>query len=315
MTTRKAFTFADVCMCSGVALAVGLVATPALRLDSTATINSSGELAKAILLYAQDHDGVFPITAPKSTSGRWIVSSMVPVPSNVINRQGWTSSSQHEVAQSHWANAIRIYVTSNEHYRDASQEIKPLPQDAFVEGVQPIAVGLTMNGLLNSYGQAAVVNPGIVPLVWAGAGSAAFRGRATANPALTCFSNNAPCRFSPQAPTDPFSTPIGTRSTLLGPSNTFVEGTVWSMRLSTNSGGGTLATVDGAARFQEWGTVADPSFTTSAAQDIFASITNDNGRQAFHYWATVSGDCTDVSDVNTVPDNTYVCYFRPDRVK
>ena len=60
----------------------------------------------------------------------------------------------------------------------------------------------------------------------------------------------------------------------------------------------------------------DPQFHTSAANDMYAAVYYEtDGTQGFFYWATLNGDCAETSDANTLPDETYVCFFRPDRIR
>jgi hypothetical protein len=314
---KGGFSFSHVCASSAAVLVTGGLVAPMLGKGSTgATMNGSGELAKAILLYATDNDDRFPLAIIPRENGTWNWASAIPTPADAIGQGPWSQPASVARAGLHWANTVRPYVNDETHYRDASQIVQPLPMDVLREGVTPLSVGLTLNGLLHLYPKSSVTNPGLVPLVWAGTGSYAIKGRGTANPVLMCIFQG-PCAFTPSPSGNNPPPGPGPKAVLLSPSATFFNGTVWSLQTGENSGGGTIATIDGAAKFMEWGTVQDPGHTTSAANDIFAAVYREKEslRQGFYYWSTSGPDCTDVSDSAVAGDNTYPCFFRPDRVK
>lgn len=316
MKMNGGFSFSHVCASIAAVLATGGLVAPMLGKGSTgATMNSSGELAKAVLLYTTDNDGWFPFAIIPRDNGTWSWSSLIPTPANAIGEGPWSEPGSVARAGIHWANSVRPYVNDESHYMDETQVVQPLPHDVFRQGVSPMPVGLTMNGLLHLYPKSSIANPGLVPVVWAGMGSHAVKGRAAANPVLYCVFRE-PCMFQPKAPESPGPTGMGTKAMMLGPASTYFNGTVWSHQIGENSGGGTIATVDGAARFMQWGTMQDPQHTSSAANDMFAAVYRDtDGQQGFFYWATSGPDCTDLSDAAVAGDHTYPCFFRPDRVK
>lgn len=278
-------------------------------------VNRSGALAKAMLIYANDNNGFFPQSMGTRADGNGMWATMYPAPPGVIADSNWTDPFYIRAAGSHWANVIRSYVTKAEHYRDPGQQVVGLPTDFFTPGMKPLAVGLTMNGLLHSYPRSSVDNPGLVPLIWAGNGSVAILGRATTNPVLNCQSAG-PCRFNPKGYPQASRHWAGMPAGFFAPFNKFPDGTVWSHRTGERSGGGSIASVDGSARFQIWGTVFAPDQTKSADKDIYAALHyNEDGKQGFAYWATNHPDCTNVSDERTSGEHIYPCYFRPDRTR
>lgn len=317
MLERRAFGLLDVVWCSAVLISAGGACAGLIGSDGPPPLmNNSGELAKALMLYATDHEGSFPLTMSRRPEGSYRWATMHPAPADAIATSGWNTPAIVQATSVHWANSVRPYVKDPSHYRDSTQSVRTLPGDTFRDGVQPLVVGLSMNGLLHSYSQSAVTAPGLVPLVWAGNGSIALKGRATTTPLLYC-TGRGPCKFDPSGNAQPDSPGVHTQGVLISPITTFPNETVWSLRTGENSGGGTIAFVDGSSKFMQWGTKMDPDFHTSAAVDMYAAVYTEAelGTQGFFFWSTSKPDCTDVSDEATSGNNTYPCFFRPDRVK
>jgi hypothetical protein len=315
MLAKRAINLLDVCSCSAVIAVSGALAAPMLNAGG-GEMNRSGALAKAVLIYVEDNNHRFPLAMSRRANGTWRWPTMHPAPANVVASGDWALPESVASTSTFWANSIRWYARSREDYQDPTQESRSIAGDAFAPGVTPLEVGLTFNGFLHVYSQSAVIEPNLVPVIWAGTGSVSFKGRASSNPVLACR-GSADCRFNGSAP--PQSDFPGKEfpgGEILAPYVQFPDSTVWSKRLDETTGGGTIAFADGSARFMKWATTLAPAVSKDASKDMFASIEIKNGKQAtVFYHATNTPDCSDIRDETVHGENLYPCFFRPDRIK
>jgi hypothetical protein len=302
----------------------GLTATGAAAISlvtgsqqQEAAANSSAKIAKAILLYAADNEDTFPLAVGRRDNGTYRWSEPQPAPADVLTNYELSDSHGIASAESYWANAIEPHITNSSDFKDAGQLVKPMPGDRFKANVEPIEAGITMNGLLHSYPKANVTHPGIVPLAWAGTGSIALKGRAFANPTLVCNGKAQSCRFAPRSPAQPDANiPDGDAGVLLSLASSFPDYTIWAKPTGLGRGGGTMAMVDGSARFLQWGTAIAPAKTPDATQDPYLQVRMKGSKfDGFEYWSSDSADCSDMAEARKDAKNTYPCFFRPDRVK
>ena len=277
------------------------------------TLNNTKQLAIATMIYITDNDDIFPSSMSRRATGTYRWGTIHPVPTGVITSGGWNTINNE--VEHYWANAIRGYVKNGDIYRGPTQTPIGIG-DTLDPALTPYNMGMTYNGQLTVWNATAVDNPSLVPLMWSGVGNTSFTGRGAANPNIFCDGKADGCRFvSGGAPQADATGAIGTYGAFFGFSNFNPGLRVWTHG-DIRGGGVHVARTDSSAKWYRAGTVEDPQFHTSAANDMYAAVYYDTeGTQGFFYWATLNGDCTDTSDANTLPLETYVCFFRPDRIR
>jgi len=282
------------------------------------TLNNTKQLAIATAIYITDNDDILPLSMTRRAVGTYRWGTVHPVPNGAITSGGWNAPDIMDQVSSYWANAISGYVKNGDIYNGPTQVRMPLTGagDTFDPAINPYHMGMTYNGQLNGWNATAVDSPSLVPLMWSGVGNTAFTGRGAANPNIFCNGKAEGCRFvSAGKPQSDATGAIGTYGAFFGFSNFNAGWRVWTHG-DIRGGGVHVARTDTSAKFYRAGTVEDPQFHTSAANDMYAAVFYDtDGTQGFFYWATLNGDCTDTTDPNTLPVETYVCFFRPDRLR
>ena len=324
MRRNKAFTLIELLVVIAIIAILAAILFPVFAQAKEAakksqTLNNTKQLAIATMIYITDNDDVFPSSMSRRANGTYRWGTVHPVPVGTITSGGWNSASTNAENEHYWANAIRGYVKNGDIYRGPTQ----IPMaifgggvDVFDPAITPYNMGMTYNGQLTVWNATAVDNPSLVPLMWSGVGNTSFTGRGAANPNIFCDGKADGCRFvSGGAPQADATGGIGTYGAFFGFSNFNPGWRVWTHG-DIRGGGVHVARTDSSAKWYRAGTVEDPQFHTSAAGDMYAAVYYDtDGTQGFFYWATLNGDCTDTSDANTNVLETYVCFFRPDRIR
>jgi prepilin-type N-terminal cleavage/methylation domain-containing protein len=318
---RKAFTLIELLVVIAIIAILAAILFPVFAQAKEAakksqTLNNTKQMAIAMLIYNTDHDDVMPMSMSRRAVGTYRWNTVHPVPNGTITTGGWNTPSALNENAVFWANAIAGYVKNGDIYNGPTQTRMVLTGagDAFDPEIPAYHVGITYNGQLSNWNATSVDNPSLVPMTWSGVGNTAFTGRSGSNPNLYCAGKQEGCRFvsggAPQADTN---TAIGTYGAFFGFSNFNPGWRVWTHG-DIRGGGVHIARTDSSAKWYRAGTVEDPQFHTSAANDMYAAVFYDtDGTQGFFYWATLDGDCSDTTDPNTLPQETYVCFFRPDR--
>jgi prepilin-type N-terminal cleavage/methylation domain-containing protein len=318
---RKAFTLIELLVVIAIIAILAAILFPVFAQAKEAakksqTLNNTKQLAIAMLIYNTDNDDIFPLSMTRRVANTYRWGTVHPVPNGVITSGGWNAPAIMNQNATYWANAISGYVKNGDIYNGPTQVRMVLSGagDTFDPEINPYHVGMAYNGQLNEWNATAVDNPSLVPMTWSGVGNTAFTGRGSSNPNIFCDGKATGCRFvSGGPPQSDATTAIGTWGAFFGYSNFNPGWRVWTHG-DIRGGGVHIARTDSSAKWYRAGTVEDPQFHTSAAQDMYAAVYYDtDGTQGFLYWATLDGDCTDTSDANTLDQDTYVCFFRPDR--
>jgi len=317
---RKAFTLIELLVVIAIIAILAAILFPVFAQAKEAakksqTLNNTKQLAIATAIYITDNDDIFPLSMSRRAAGTYRWGTIHPVPNGVVTSGGWNALDIQNQNSVFWANAISGYVKNGDIYRGPTQQPIGIG-DTLDPGIAAYNVGMSYNGQLNAWNATAVDNPSLVPLMWSGVGNTSLIARAGSNPNLYCAGKVEGCRFTaggaPQADT---TGAIGTYGAFFGFSNFNAGWRVWTHG-DIRGGGVHVARTDTSAKWYRAGTVEDPQFHTSAANDMYAAVYYDtDGTQGFFYWATLNGDCTDTSDPNTLPLETYVCFFRPDRLR
>jgi prepilin-type N-terminal cleavage/methylation domain-containing protein len=320
MSRNKAFTLIELLVVIAIIAILAAILFPVFAQAKEAakksqTLNNTKQLAIATTIYITDNDDVFPLSMTRRAAGTYRFATIHPVPTGVVTSGGWNTVNNE--VETYWANAIAGYVKNGDIYRGPTQTPFGVG-DTFDPSLTPYNVGMTFNGLLNSWNATAVDNPSLVPLMWSGGGNTSLTGRALSNPNLLCSGVVQGCRFAPGGPPQTDTNPAlggGTMSVFFSFSNVNPGWRVWTHG-DIRGGGVHIARTDSSAKWYRAGTVEDPQFHTTAVSDMYANISYDTaGIQGFGYWATVNGDCADTTDANTLPNETYACFFRPDRIR
>ena len=318
---RKAFTLIELLVVIAIIAILAAILFPVFAQAKEAakksqTLNNTKQMAIAMLIYNTDHDDVMPMSMSRRANGTYRWGTVHPVPNGTVTSGGWNSAASLNENAVFWANAIAGYVKNGDIYNGPTQTRMVLTGagDTFDPEIPAYHVGITYNGQLSTYNATAVDNPSLVPMTWSGVGNTAFTGRSGSNPNLYCSGKAEGCRFvSGGRPQSDTTAGIGTYGAFFGFSNFNPGWRVWTHG-DIRGGGVHIARTDSSAKWYRAGTVEDPQFHTSAANDMYAAVQyNTDGTQGFFYWATLDGDCTDTTDPNTLPQETYVCFFRPDR--
>jgi prepilin-type N-terminal cleavage/methylation domain-containing protein len=318
---RKAFTLIELLVVIAIIAILAAILFPVFAqakeaAKKTQTLNNTKQLAIAMLIYNTDNDDIMPLSMSRRANGTYRWATVHPVPVGSVTSGGWNTPASINESSVYWANAISGYVKNPDIYNGPTQIRMALAGagDTFDPNIAPYYVGMTFNGQLNAWNATAVDNPSLVPMTWSGVGNTAFRDRSGSNPNLYCSGKAEGCRFvSAGKPQSDTNNAIGTYGAFFGFSNFNPGWRVWTHG-DIRGGGVHCARTDSSAKWYRAGTVEDPQFHTSAANDMYAAVAYDtDGTQGFFYWATLDGDCTDLSDPNTLPLETYVCFFRPDR--
>jgi len=320
---RKAFTLIELLVVIAIIAILAAILFPVFAQAKEAakkaqTLNNTKQLAIAMLIYNTDNDDVFPLSMTRRATGTYRWNTVHPVPNGTITSGGWNSQDAMNQNATFWANAISGYVKNGDIYNGPTQTRMVLAGvgDVYDPNIPPYHVGMTFNGQLNNWNATAVDNPSLVPMTWSGVGNTAFTGRSGSNPNLFCNGKLEGCRFvSGGKPQSDATGAIGTYGAFFGFSNFNPGWRVWTHG-DIRGGGVHIARTDSSAKWYRAGTVQDPQFHTRADLDMYADVDYDTtGAQGFSYWATLDGDCSDTSDPNTLPLATYVCFFRPDRLR
>jgi prepilin-type N-terminal cleavage/methylation domain-containing protein len=316
---RKAFTLIELLVVIAIIAILAAILFPVFAQAKEAakksqTLNNTKQLAIGMAIYITDNDDVLPLSMTRRANGTYRWGTVHPVPTGTLTSGGWNTVNNE--VDTYWANSIYGYVKNPDIYNGPSQTKMQLfgVAEVFDPEIPATHMGMTYNGQLNAWNATAVENPSLVPLVWSGVGNTAFKGRGAANPNIFCDGKAEGCRFvSGGAPQSDATTAIGTWGAFFGFSNFNPAWRVWTHG-DIKGGGVHVARTDSSAKWYRAGTVEDPQFHTSAAGDMYAAVYYEtDGTQGFFYWATLDGDCTDTSDANTLDQDTYVCFFRPDR--
>jgi len=317
---RKAFTLIELLVVIAIIAILAAILFPVFAQAKEAakksqTLNNTKQLAIAQAIYITDNDDIFPLSMSRRANGTYRWATVHPTPNGVVTSGGWNAPDIMDQVAVFWSNAISGYVKNGDIYRGPTQT--PIGVgDTFDPAINPYNVGMSFNGQLNAWNATAVENPSLVPLMWSGMGNTALIGRANANPNLICDGKAEGCRFvSAGKPQSDATGGNGTYGAFFGLSNFNPGWRVWTHG-DIRGGGVHVARTDTSAKFYRAGTVEDPQFHTSAANDMYAAVYyNTDGTQGFFYYGTLNGDCTDTTDPNTTPVESYVCFFRPDRIR
>jgi len=279
----------------------------------TTSLNNVKQLGIGVAMYTTDNDDVFPLSMSRRASGTYRWATVHPFPAGSVTDGGWDSAVAIDASNQMWTASMYPYLKNGDILRSQSQHEVTLAGETFSNVIKPITVGMTFNGLLHAWNASAIEMPSVVPAFWTGVGNSALKGRVAANPNLQC-AGRLDCRFNPGGLAQADNT-ASTQSAFFG-YGTFDAG--WNMWThgGKDGGGALFVRADTSAKYQRIATVQDPQYHATAETDPYALWYIDtDGTTGFAYWATVSGDCTDTSDANATGENTYVCYFRPDRTK
>lgn len=170
----------------------------AMKVSAIASYRQTGG---AILLYATDHDDVFPLafgTDGNFGQARWNHWHRVPA--------GWQANGVHDSParimedSQMWANSTIPYARGMATLAQPGNRNYQWPNINYSQAVAPRAMlGLSMNGMLHGWPASAVSRPSELPVVWPGMYKQNLDGMGLTNPQLFC-AVPGPCRFNPTGP-------------------------------------------------------------------------------------------------------------------
>lgn len=253
----------------------------------TAALTHAKQVGTATHIYMADYDDIMPIAIRSLTSGNY-TSLGVEVPED-LRTDPTAGAAQAATVNTYavfWANSLHPY-TKNRDIMSAELPETPTVSAPFLTA--PANVGLTMNGLLNTYPHTAIDRVAEVPMFWYGLGNQQLVGYARSQPVLNCSGQpvTAGCLFQPgQHPAGGASANGDARYGYAG------------ISAAPFTGGNIFVRTDSSAKFQRYAgpgvtnqlNVSDPHMTYN---DDFVATRNPRCRrpgESVSYW----------------------CHFRPD---
>lgn len=212
MNTRNdrscAFTLVELLVVIAIIAVLAAILLPALTqakvsAQKASDLSNHRQVATALILYAGDHDDLFPLAFGQDAQGEWMWSTDLYFPADWPSGPGGDAQYERRsvASPSAWANAIQPYARSLAVFKapGVPEVLVTASRAAFdpARGVQRGATSMTMNGLLHAYSASGIVAPSAIPLVWTGRGRGNFLGAVRANPSLICPERNVPCRYVP----------------------------------------------------------------------------------------------------------------------
>ncbi|HZP82960.1 MAG TPA: prepilin-type N-terminal cleavage/methylation domain-containing protein [Chthonomonadaceae bacterium] len=202
---RSAFTLIELLVVIAIIAILAAILFPVFaqardKARSVTCLSNQKQLGLGALMYAQDYDEKYAISAGKHPSLGWLTFYYLGIPAN------WRPNSSQTRIDGYagsWANVLQPYLKNWGIY------VCPSGPDVAVGGswtadyANPVVPfqrsSLTYNGLLHAYSQAGVNMPTEVPMFWEGNGKATLKGAATSNPALECDDPNQDCVYVPSS--------------------------------------------------------------------------------------------------------------------
>ncbi len=157
--------------------------------NKTAAAKNLKQLGMAAIMYAQEHDHMFPSGyAVDSDTGNLRCLDGIPAP--VAMPSGWISDQYHDLPEImdgdkiYWSHAILPYIQRTEHFISPGLPTLEVKKGRNVRAKKPIPCGFAYNGLLHQIPLQQIINPSKTPLMWNGMGKANYNGFAITNPCL-----------------------------------------------------------------------------------------------------------------------------------
>ena len=230
---RRAFTLIELLVVIAIIAILAAILFPVFAQAKVAAkkavdLSNVKQIALATSMYSVDYDDYFPsaygrhcgipeqLGKKSSNPGAWVIGGRAAVPydwfvEELPYLEACISSNQYAGSDGN-VNGYRLWPVSAGVF-SAPNTLAPyiknwaiwqMPGAPLQQGVYPILpddktpanVSYTMNGLLSSYSQTAVVDPSGEAVWWPGVGQIARIGDTYANPALICPDPTQPCTFN-----------------------------------------------------------------------------------------------------------------------
>jgi prepilin-type N-terminal cleavage/methylation domain-containing protein/prepilin-type processing-associated H-X9-DG protein len=162
-------------------------------------LSNAKQLGLGVMMYVQDYDETFPLTAGNVPGLGWLMGYYIAFPAD------WRPELRERIPayEDAWGNSIQPYVKSYPIFAcpsgspvrvggpwaaDYSNPVKPWAESSY-----------EYNGLLHGYSDAGMQAPADVVLMWEGDGKARLQGAVLSNPALNCPDPTQPCTYQPDS--------------------------------------------------------------------------------------------------------------------
>lgn len=302
MKSSKAFTLIELLVVIAIIAILAAILFPVFAqakeaAKATAALSNTKQLGTGAIMYANDYDDALPLSTLEYCVGGECFpqgSLWYPFPANSLEG-GWTDPGLISFASSAAGNAIYPYTKSNPLQSVSGFQNYQVPGLTFAG--HPEYASLSMNGDIGGLTTTSIVSPSVAILFWAAEGNSNIQGLVGSNPMPQC-PDPAPlgssCTFQPNTP--------GYTDAMFTSWNGGTKYTAFSTKR------GPMVRSDTSAKMSPQGTATYPNYLSPAGAftDPYADVIPSGG---FQYWP-----CTDGQTVGGSA-TSYVCYFRPDRVK
>ena len=310
---KKAFTLIELLVVIAIIAILAAILFPVFAqakeaAKKTQALSNVKQTGTAFNIYLADYDDTMPNAHSRRADGSHRAATVHPAPSGSIGA-GWEDPIIVSQVNSMWHMAVQPYMKNWQLLSSPNQNSVTLPGEVFTNTVAAQEIGITYNGLLNSYNATAVNNASVVPMIWLGTGNLKLRGRAVSNPALNCGTTTGDCRFNPGGGAHATAV-AGGQSQFFGYGNFSGSYKVWAFGTNQSGGGSIFGRVDSSAKYQRVGIAFDPAINLNNTTDPYAQV--NSGGSGFGFYQTNDANCN-ITAANVTGGFRYVCFFRPDR--
>lgn len=299
VSLRRAFTLIELLVVIAIIAILAAILFPVFAqakeaAKKTSAISNAKQMGLGFNIYMTDFEDTFPLAFSRRAAGTWRYDRIVPFPSTAILGGGWDVPGVSDEVKTSWTEATQPYIKNVAILVNPGVPESLLTAETFNPAVTPLPTSLTMNGLMHRLSGTAVESHSVVPLLWAGFGKVAYKGRTFANPYLNC-PGTGDCIFNPGGPPTPGAT-IGSGR------NTFTSAWIYSK-------GSPIVRADSSVKHVRMGTAVAPALVNGWESDPHFQVSTTG--QPVGGWRCGADFIIDT----TLGPDSYHCYFRPDRTR
>jgi prepilin-type N-terminal cleavage/methylation domain-containing protein len=339
---KKAFTLIELLVVIAIIAILAAILFPVfaqakLAAKETSALSNTKQMGLATLMYVNDYDDTFPLAGVlRPGGGKLGMGVTAPYPYNdglVLTAAAaganpttiWDSVPRQNMAECYAPNSVQPYIKSLPLESLTGLSNVQTGSDASFGGAGFVAPGdanLSFNGDLHHYSTTAVVESSITPMWWPGQGSINIIGHSASEPALNCANTVDDCMFNSGS-----SPEAGGASHLLYSSQPgdilFLQSTANATPYPYSNMRGPIVRCDGSAKSYNMNAPMYPSYLTGGGAWLEPYVEYMNPAQAtakygIDGWVGFNDVCSTGDTLwngSGSVNDTYSCFFRPDRTK